>query len=534
MADIEKAVWSVAYINDLADSAFAYIESGGQKDSEGKTVPRNKRHLPYKDKDGKIDAAHVRNALARLDMTDISDDAKASARRKLNSAAKKAGINTSDESKKTLAIPFEYPFEIMKTYEDNEKWYIEGYAGSTELDLTGDIITEEAFKEAEEDLLNNSTVLYNHDPEQPIGKVDDVKATKDGLWVKILISKTAQDIWQKVKEGVINKFSIRGRVLNAVKRFIKDVGKVVNIINELYLIEASLVALPANPEAKALRWYITKSLQQFELEGGEIPKEHGQQVVSEKEPMEKIVELLKQLSERLVADEDKAIVETLKSEIEKACKPANDKDQMKLKKKSGEEWTQEAVDILEKTLADLQASFDIEKQKKVLKNLNDMNDEDMKEVVNLSDEIRKNHTDKFPYPETILKTSVGIKKATGEFYTQEEIDILVKDIAGCKTKISELEKQIADLNIDKEVEKRWDNMKHEYNENDAVAIKSILKKSVAGLALTAEETESLVAKKLNSSELKIGGDGIVAVTKSLTEERRQELLKKGGIKTRIK
>lgn len=95
--DVEKAVWSTAYVNDLPDSSFAYIEPGGKKDEEGKTAPRSLRHLPYKDKDGKPDPAHVRNALARLPQTKISDAAKAEARKKLVAAAKELGIEVSDE-----------------------------------------------------------------------------------------------------------------------------------------------------------------------------------------------------------------------------------------------------------------------------------------------------------------------------------------------------------------------------------------------------------------------------------------------------
>lgn len=63
---LEAAKWTRAYMNDLPDSAFLYVEPGGKKDSEGKTVPRTKRHLPYKDKGGKIDLPHLRNAIARL------------------------------------------------------------------------------------------------------------------------------------------------------------------------------------------------------------------------------------------------------------------------------------------------------------------------------------------------------------------------------------------------------------------------------------------------------------------------------------
>lgn len=52
--------------NSLPDSAFLYIEPGGKKDSEGKTVPRSLRHLIYKNEQGNIDHAHVVNAKARL------------------------------------------------------------------------------------------------------------------------------------------------------------------------------------------------------------------------------------------------------------------------------------------------------------------------------------------------------------------------------------------------------------------------------------------------------------------------------------
>jgi hypothetical protein len=43
-----------------------YIEAGGAKDEEGKTKPRKLRHFPVKNASGKYDAAHVRNAIARI------------------------------------------------------------------------------------------------------------------------------------------------------------------------------------------------------------------------------------------------------------------------------------------------------------------------------------------------------------------------------------------------------------------------------------------------------------------------------------
>lgn len=77
-----RAQMSSADINNLPDSDFAYIEPGGTKDASGKTVPRSKRHFPIHD------AAHVRNALARLSGSPFEKQA----RPKVEAAARKMGI----------------------------------------------------------------------------------------------------------------------------------------------------------------------------------------------------------------------------------------------------------------------------------------------------------------------------------------------------------------------------------------------------------------------------------------------------------
>jgi len=73
---LEKATWTTAYINDLPDSAFLYIEAGGEKDAEGKTTPRSLRHFPYKDASGAVDMAHLRNAAARIPQASIPQEVK--------------------------------------------------------------------------------------------------------------------------------------------------------------------------------------------------------------------------------------------------------------------------------------------------------------------------------------------------------------------------------------------------------------------------------------------------------------------------
>lgn len=86
--EVAKAEKSTKAINDLPDSDFAYIESGGGKDDEGKTVPRSLRHFPI------MDAAHVRNALSRAPQSPFGDKAMP----KIRAAAKKFGIDVAKEA----------------------------------------------------------------------------------------------------------------------------------------------------------------------------------------------------------------------------------------------------------------------------------------------------------------------------------------------------------------------------------------------------------------------------------------------------
>jgi hypothetical protein len=103
-ADIGEAVWTTAFINNLPDSSFAIILPGGEKDEDGKTVPRDLRKLPYKDADGKVDLPHLRNALARLKGTDASDAQKAKARATLNKAADEHLKTRQEESMNFLDV----------------------------------------------------------------------------------------------------------------------------------------------------------------------------------------------------------------------------------------------------------------------------------------------------------------------------------------------------------------------------------------------------------------------------------------------
>ena len=109
------------YRNDLPDSDFAYIEPGGKK-VDGKTVPRSLRHFPIPD------AAHVRNALARLSQSKLSPAIKAKIFKKLKSKAKEFGIKVSEteayhDNPATLEDHFKEMHKHLLDKEDRQDSY---------------------------------------------------------------------------------------------------------------------------------------------------------------------------------------------------------------------------------------------------------------------------------------------------------------------------------------------------------------------------------------------------------------------------
>lgn len=178
-------------------------------------------------------------------------------------------------------IEFDFPVEIRKFAEESGEFHIIGYAATSDFDLQGDVITEEALKASSLDLLKNSTVLLNHDLKQPIGKVTKAEFNQHGLLIDVLISKTEPEVIQKIKEGVLNKFSIRGQVLERERKFSPEHDRMVNVIKRMSLVEVSLVSVPANPEARAIGWYISKALENSNLNGADSAK--GEPPMNEEE-----------------------------------------------------------------------------------------------------------------------------------------------------------------------------------------------------------------------------------------------------------
>lgn len=132
--------------------------------------------------------------------------------------------------------------------------YISGFATTTDIDKFGDIITEKAQRRASKQLLYAGTVFYNHMyHENPIGLVTESKYRHEkktntkGIFIKVGISKTAQDKWTLIEEGILRSFSIGGKMKDT--KWEENDGQSQRIVNDMDLYEVSVVTMPANENA---------------------------------------------------------------------------------------------------------------------------------------------------------------------------------------------------------------------------------------------------------------------------------------------
>lgn len=168
-----------------------------------------------------------------------------------------------------LPVDFQAEFTILKAVEekkdvqDAEKqgtWIVEGFASTGDLDAQEHRITAEAQQEGAASLSEYNTLLYNHDPDKPIGKILKAEALEDRLFIKTFISHSEPIIWQKVQDGTLSKFSIKGQILDSGTEKDEETQKEITVIKSMKLFEVSLVSVPANVKAKSLAWYIEKAL----------------------------------------------------------------------------------------------------------------------------------------------------------------------------------------------------------------------------------------------------------------------------------
>lgn len=240
-------------INDLPDSAFAYIEPGGSKDDQGKTVPRSKRHFPIHD------AAHVRNALARAPQSPFGEKAMP----KIKAAAKKFGIDVSENS----APPSD---NLVRSVTSDDAAQLDGrtlHGHFAVFDRWAEIrsmfegefkerISPGAFTRTFAEHRDRFKVLFDHgkDPQlgnKPLGPIAELREDGDGAYYEVPLIDTPYNnefVIPAAKAGLLGasfRFSIPagGDTWNR--------GRTERTITDLDLYEFGPVTFPAYADATA-------------------------------------------------------------------------------------------------------------------------------------------------------------------------------------------------------------------------------------------------------------------------------------------
>ena len=124
---------------------------------------------------------------------------------------------------------------------------IKGLASTNAIDRAGDTINHDAWikKNGLENYKSNPIVLFNHDYNKPIGRATSLEVTENGLEFGAKVSKSAGEIKDLIKDGVLGAFSVGFRVKDA------DYNKETDgyTIKDAELFEVSVVSVPCNQGA---------------------------------------------------------------------------------------------------------------------------------------------------------------------------------------------------------------------------------------------------------------------------------------------
>ena len=129
--------------------------------------------------------------------------------------------------------------------DDNNQLIIVGWAAAFgNVDSYGDIIQPGAFTKTITDRKDRIAFCYQHEIDEPIGKILLLEERPFGLWVEVAISASESDIQTKIKEGILKEMSIGYRTINCTESIVNE--QTINNLTEIKLYEISLVTIAAN------------------------------------------------------------------------------------------------------------------------------------------------------------------------------------------------------------------------------------------------------------------------------------------------
>ena len=123
---------------------------------------------------------------------------------------------------------------------------IKGSASTNAMDRAGDVIEPGAWtKGGLDNYKQNPILLFNHNYDRPIGRAKELNVSEDGLDITARISKSAGEIKDLIKDGVLGAFSVGFKVKDADYISETDGYK----IKDAELFEVSVVSVPCNQNA---------------------------------------------------------------------------------------------------------------------------------------------------------------------------------------------------------------------------------------------------------------------------------------------
>jgi len=131
--------------------------------------------------------------------------------------------------------------------DDDGSVNIKGYASTNASDRAGDSIDHEAWTKngGLENFKGNPIILFNHDYNRPIGRATSLEVNDKGLELGARISKSAGEVKDLIKDGVLGAFSVGFRVKDA--DYLKETDGYK--IKDAELFEVSVVSVPCNQTA---------------------------------------------------------------------------------------------------------------------------------------------------------------------------------------------------------------------------------------------------------------------------------------------
>lgn len=337
---------------------------------------------------------------------------------------------------------------------------IVGLASTDSVDRVGDVILPEAWEKSGglNNYKKNPILLFNHNYNSPIGKVNSINVTERGLEVEGSISAADTKVKKLVEDGVLSAFSV-GFAMKEVD-YVRETDGF--LIKDAELYEISVVSVPANQDAVfslAKSFDSDKEFNEFKKQHIEPPEEKSK--VKTEDPngeRNEEIEMTKEELQELIDNASKHSAEAvMKAQKDLAKLQADEKA---AKEQADKDFEIKVTSTAEKLLADVEKRFK-EKNESFESIIGDLK-EDLKSK---SEEIEAMRTSKRvfsdrgssdwkkEYTEDIVNAGIlgTVTKKGWETKAGKNLMKAVSDISGVEVSSGDFE-QIVSTNIERDIE----------------------------------------------------------------------------------